>query len=68
MHISEASSLARNKRGTSKTSRHCLIDQSIPFPVIHETIFCFVYFSYKVPAKGDGVDYVRTEDEVCSAV
>lgn len=27
---------------------------------------CFVSFSYKVPAKGDGVDYVRTEDEVSS--
>lgn len=25
----------------------------------------FVSLSYKVPAKGDGVDYVRTEDEVC---
>lgn len=28
----------------------------------------FVSFSYKVPAKGDGVDYVRTEDEVCTSI
>lgn len=32
--------------------------------VIPETKLDFLCFSYKVPAKGDGVDYVRTEDEV----
>lgn len=34
------------------------------FHVIPETKLDFLCFSYKVPAKGDGVDYVRTEDEV----
>jgi len=30
-------------------------------------VLWFVSVSYKVPAKGDGVDYVRTEDEVCTS-
>lgn len=33
---------------------------------VKHSVCLFVFFplSYKAPAKGDGVDYVRTEDEV----
>lgn len=75
MHTREASSQAKNRRGTSKTSGHrpihmikntCITLKLARLqPVTHETIMCSLSFSYKVPAKGDGVDYVRTEDEVC---
>lgn len=34
------------------------------FHAIPDTKLDFLSLSYKVPAKGDGVDYVRTEDEV----
>lgn len=74
MHTSEASSPAKNRQGTSKTlqrppthmiNKHVYSSVTCRLqPIIHKTIMCFVFFSYKVPAKGDGVDYVRTEDEV----
>lgn len=35
--------------------------------VLPETKLDVVSLSYKVPAKGDGVDYVRTEDEVSAS-
>lgn len=37
-----------------------------PFNLHLFTFMCSLFCSYKVPAKGDGVDYVRTEDEVCT--
>lgn len=46
---------------TANQQQHCK-------NLVAVTVLWFVFTSYKVPAKADGVDYVRTEDEVGTAV
>lgn len=48
------------------TNRQPSTHTCTPFNLHLFTFMCSVFCSYKVPAKGDGVDYVRTEDEVCT--
>ena len=79
MHISAVTLPIRKRQETSKKqfnknfsiqSLIVLTSTSLKQRVVSNSLCYFVFnvfilcFSYKVPAKGDGVDYVRTEDEV----